>query len=72
MANSEIEKSVALLRRLQIVGPTILFVIALFLFFFWGHAFSPIMAGILILIAIPDYFLIKYLADRIESENNEN
>ncbi len=64
------EQQIALYRKLQVVSPAVMLLIAAVIY--WklprqdmGH----IIAGIVAFMAVPDFFLFKFMADRLENKS---
>jgi len=69
MANQNPEMTLALIRRLQVLGPATMIVIAGLIYAFWDDSQKTLIAGVIAFLAIPDFILFKFIGDRMESGN---
>ena len=67
MANQSPEATIALMRKLQIFAPALMLVIAGLVFALWDSDQKNLVAGVIAFLSIPDFFMFKFMADRMES-----
>jgi len=68
MSEQNPQATAALLRRLQIIAPITMIVIAALIYWLWSGEEKNLIAGIIAFLAIPDFFMFKFLADRMENQ----
>jgi len=68
MAEANPQQTIAILRKLQILAPISMLTIAGLIFWLWKDDMAPMIAGVIALLAIPDFILFKLIADRMEAQ----
>lgn len=72
MSQKDKTATIALMRKMQIIGPAIMIVLGALIFALWKDEMSPLVSGVIAFFAIPDFLAFKFIADRMEQEQNEN
>ncbi len=67
MSDSQRENQIALLKKLQIIAPASMLVIAALVYGLWDNELGPLVAGVIALLAIPDFFVFKFLIHNLEN-----
>ncbi|NNE57617.1 MAG: hypothetical protein HKN36_05875 [Hellea sp.] len=64
---SDRENQIAFLRKMQIIGPAAMILIAALIYLLWDNEQKSLVVGIVAFLSIPDFLTFKFLADRLES-----
>ncbi len=67
MNRAEKDIQVELLRKLQVIAPITMMIVAVLVYYFWQDDMAPFVCVGLVMFGVLDYFVLKFLADTMRN-----